>query len=441
MIAHLPLLRKAIPAIRLGRLLVLLLALPGVLAAAGTDRLQAIRDAGVLRVGTTGDYKPFSYRDPSSGWLLGADIAMARDLATDIGVRLELVPTRWSTLLDDVRADRYDMAMGGISVTRERAAAASFSRPYLIDGKTPITRCEDGARFQTIRQINQAGVRVIVNPGGTNERFARRHFGRAGLRVHADNLTIFDELVAGRADVMVTDATEARLQQRLRPELCAQHPGKPFDSAPKAYLLPRDAAFKAFVDDWLKRRLAPDGALPAVSQWLAHPWPRGGAEPGDARAQLVQLVDARLAVMPDVARYKWNAKAAIEDLPREQEVLVTLGREAAALGLPPDTTERFLRAQIEASKQMQRELFARWQAQGLGRFAQVPDLARDIRPQLDALTSRLLRALAIYEQGRGASPGIVQRGDLGVLTSDGVSPASVEIAVAPLYAPPPALGR
>ena len=121
MIAHLPLLRKAVPSIRL---LLLLLALPAVLAAAGTDRLQSIRDAGVLRVGTTGDYKPFSYRDPTSGWLLGADIAMARDLATAIGVRLELVPTSWSALLDDARADRYDVAMGGISVTRERAAAA-----------------------------------------------------------------------------------------------------------------------------------------------------------------------------------------------------------------------------------------------------------------------------------------------------------------------------
>jgi len=439
MIAYFLPLHKSIRSIRL---LLLLLALPAVLAAAGTDRLQAIRDAGALRVGTTGDYKPFSYRDPPSGWLLGADIAMARDLATTIGVRLELVPTSWSALLDDARANRFDVAMSGISVTRERAAVASFSRPYLVDGKAPITRCENGARFRTIRQINQKGVRVIVNPGGTNERFARRYFDRASLLVHTDNLTIFDELVAGRADVMVTDATEARLQQRLRPELCAQHPDKPFDSAPKAYLLPRDAAFKAFVDDWLRRRLASDGALPAVSQWIAHPWPRSGAESGDARAQLVQLIDARLALMPDVARYKWNAKAAIEDLPREQEVLVTLGREAAALGLPPDNTERFLRAQIEASKQMQRELFERWQAQGLGRFAQVPDLAHDIRPQLDALTSRLLRALATYEQSRGASPGAVQRGDIGMLTSAGVSSAAVEMAVAPLFAPAPvAAGR
>ncbi len=429
MIAHLPLLRKGILAIRL---LLVLLALPVVAGAAGTDRLQAIRDAGVLRVGTTGDYKPFSYRDPASGWLLGSDVAMARDLATAIGVRLELVPTTWSALLDDARAGRFDVAMGGISVNKERAAVALFSRSYLVDGKTPIARCENAARFQTVRQIDKPGVRVIVNPGGTNEKFARSHFSRASVNVHADNLTIFDELVAGRADVMVTDATEARLQQRLRPELCALHPEKPFDRAPKAYLLPRDAAFKAFVDDWVEPQLSSDGTLPAVDLWIGHPWPRGGAEAGDARAQLVQLIDARLALMPDVARYKWNAKAAIEDLPREQEVLVSLGREAATLGLRADSTERFLRAQIEASKQVQRELFARWEAQGVGRFAQVPDLAREIRPQLDALTSRLLRALAAYQQGRGAASNGIERSDLGMLTSDGISPASVEIAVAPL---------
>ena len=63
--------------------------------------------------------------------------------------------------------------------------------------------------------------------------------------MHPDNVTIFQQIVDGKADLMMTDAIEARLQSRLHPELCAVHPQQPFDFAEKAYLLPRDEAFNA----------------------------------------------------------------------------------------------------------------------------------------------------------------------------------------------------
>jgi hypothetical protein len=64
-------------------------------------------------------------------------------------------------------------------------------------------------------------------------------------------VTIFGQIVSGAANLMMTDAIETRLQQRLHPQLCAVHPDAPFDHAEKAILLPRDDAFKAFVDQWL----------------------------------------------------------------------------------------------------------------------------------------------------------------------------------------------
>jgi membrane-bound lytic murein transglycosylase MltF len=67
-----------------------------------------------------------------------------------------------------------------------------------------------------------------------------------------DNVTIFDEIAKGNADLMITDASETRYQQRLHPGvLCAVHPETPFDFAEKAYWIRRDAALKAFVDQWL----------------------------------------------------------------------------------------------------------------------------------------------------------------------------------------------
>ncbi|MBS0327621.1 MAG: transporter substrate-binding domain-containing protein [Proteobacteria bacterium] len=237
--------------------------------APGASRLATIAKRGTVEVCTTGDYKPFSYYDPKTGAFEGIDIDMAHSLATALGVKPVFVRTTWGHILDDATDGRCDIAMGGISITLPRQKKASFSIPYLVDGKTPITRCENVAKFATLAEIDRPGVRVIVNPGGTNESFARAHLKHAAITVYPDNVTIFGQIVDGKADLMITDATETRLQHKLHPELCAVHPDKPFTFSEKGYLMPQgDAAYQGFVDQWLHIALA-DGTYRSISdRWL-----------------------------------------------------------------------------------------------------------------------------------------------------------------------------
>jgi chorismate mutase-like protein len=353
-------------------------------AAAPASRLDEILARGVLRVGTTGDYKPFSYRVGTGGFI-GLDVALAGDLAKTLGVKLQIVPTTWGAMMADLGEDRFDLAMGGVSISLERQKRAWFSIPYLRDGKTPIARCEDARKFQTLADIDRPEVRLIVNPGGTNERFARAHAPHATLTVFPDNVAIFDRIAAGEADVMITDAIETRLQQRLHPRLCAIHPDAPFDVSEKAVLLPRDAALKAYVDQWLHQAIESGAFAKADEQWLAYPW---GIE------SLRALIDARLLLAPDVAQYKWNHHLPVEDAPREAQVIAALGHRAGELGVPPAWAEAFFRAQIEASKIAQNELFQGWDVFKRGEFPDAPDLATVTRPKLDRLTDQLLSALA-----------------------------------------------
>jgi cyclohexadienyl dehydratase len=216
--------------------------------------LDRIRASGVLRVGTTGDYTPFSLKQPA-GRYEGADIEMAHDLAGRLGVGIEFVPTVWVDLLDHFVADRFDIAMGGVTVTDARAEKAFFSIPTFVDGKRPLARREYRDRFTNFAAIDQPGVRLIANPGSANEAFVRGHFKKATLIIHHDNATVFDELVAGRADVMITDGLEADHQAALHPELAAV-PVAPWTRLEKAYMFARDPAMKAYIDGWLTAAFA-----------------------------------------------------------------------------------------------------------------------------------------------------------------------------------------
>jgi cyclohexadienyl dehydratase len=217
--------------------------------------LDAIRARGELRVGTTGDYKPFSFRNPDGSYV-GADIDMARRLAATLGVRLVFVPTAWGRLNDDFKADKFDIAVGGVTNLPARAALGDFTTPTYVDGKRPIARCADRARFTSIAAIDRPEVRVVVNPGASNEEFARKNFPRAQLTVHADNATVFDEIAAGRADVMVTDGIEVDHQAFLHPELCPADVPAPFTRLEKAFWVQKDPDLLREVDAWLDGEIA-----------------------------------------------------------------------------------------------------------------------------------------------------------------------------------------
>ncbi|MBY0574742.1 MAG: gamma subclass chorismate mutase AroQ [Undibacterium sp.] len=364
------------------------------LSAQSKSQIEQIHSRGTLRVGTTGDYKPFSYRHNANSPWIGFDIEMAQNLATHLGVSLEWVPTSWPNLMRDLAAGNFDIVMSGVSISSERKQQAMFSLAYLEDGKTPITRCGEQAHFQTLAQIDDASVRVVVNPGGTNERFVREHLQRAQIIIYPDNNRIFDQIIDGHADLMITDAIEARLQQRLKPTLCALHPETPFNRVEKAYLLPQDAAWKALLDDWLQQKLRDGVVSTSMEKWLNHPWPN--ASPASIQFdELRELMAQRLTLMEDVARHKWNQQSEIEDVPREQKIILSLQKRASALGIPSAWAEHFFRAQIEAAKQVQRDYFLQWHNQQQAQFTQVPNLDTVIRPQLDQLTEKILHQLAM----------------------------------------------
>ncbi|MFT5562315.1 MAG: cyclohexadienyl dehydratase [Candidatus Azotimanducaceae bacterium] len=216
------------------------------------NQLEQVIQSKTLRVGTTLDYAPFSYETETQP--LGIDLDLAADLAKALGAELVIFKTSWPTLMADLHEGKFDIGMSGISINLERQKTALFSLPHHSGGKTPISRCEDIEKFDSLAKIDQPNTRLVVNPGGTNQQFVLANITQADHRVHDDNRTIFNEIIRGKADLMITDAIEVRLQSALHPELCATMPEQTLTFQQKAFLLPQDPIWKAFVDTWLGQR-------------------------------------------------------------------------------------------------------------------------------------------------------------------------------------------
>ena len=214
--------------------------------------LEEIKSSGELLVGSTGDYKPMSYLNKSTGKYEGFDAEMAASLAKKLGVKLVYVPTTWKTLQADTLAGKFDVAMCGITVTDARKQVMAMSDPYLTFGKTVLVTKTKADQFKSLDDVNQPSVRVMYNPGGTNEKFAKESTPKAQLITHEHNAEIPGLVGEGKADVMITETMEAVRYVKDNPKVAAPLVDKPFTENHFGVLMTKDHPdlLKA-VNDWM----------------------------------------------------------------------------------------------------------------------------------------------------------------------------------------------
>lgn len=195
--------------------------------ASASTRLDRIMETKVLRVGTPGDYRPFSMLDKSTGKYEGHDIDVVELLAADLGVAVEFVPTTWPKLMEDYLADKFDIAVGGITRSLARMLKGDFLPPYAPNGKVALIRKADKEKFASFEKMDVPETTVIVNPGGTNEKFVNANFKKAKVVVHPQNAEIPDMIATGKGDVMITEVYEAVIYSRKDDRLYGAFTDKP----------------------------------------------------------------------------------------------------------------------------------------------------------------------------------------------------------------------
>ena len=122
------------------------------------DPLPAARSRGVLRVGTSFDYAPFSSK--TSARPSGFDVELVNLAAKHLGLGAEFVPFAWPDLAADLATGKFDFAGSGVTRRADRALTGLFTRPYAVTGAVVLVRKPDAPRFSSRASIDDPAVKL-----------------------------------------------------------------------------------------------------------------------------------------------------------------------------------------------------------------------------------------------------------------------------------------
>lgn len=227
--------------------------------------LDRVKASGTVRVCIWPDYYGVTYRSPRTGQLGGIDIELSAEFAKALGVKLVYVETSFAKLIDDIGADRCDVAMFAVGITPQRAPHMKFSQPYLRSDVYGVTTRSNRAVRQWA-DIDQPGVKVAVQAGTFMEPVMVAALKQAQVVIIKPPLSREQELEAGRVDVFMTDYPYSRRLLDNADWARLVSPPAPFNPIPYAYAVrPGDEEWLREVDRFVAQ-IKRDGRLEAAAR-------------------------------------------------------------------------------------------------------------------------------------------------------------------------------
>jgi polar amino acid transport system substrate-binding protein len=158
--------------------------------------------SGKLRVGLS-SFVPWAMQDKEGKWI-GFEVDVATKLAEDMGVKLELVPTKWEGLIPSLTTGKFDLIIAGMMGTPQRALKINFTQPYDYSGMMFLVNKKYENEIKTAADLNKAGITLLARLGTTPAAFLKEKFTKATLRVFPDEGALHQEMLNGKAHAMLT---------------------------------------------------------------------------------------------------------------------------------------------------------------------------------------------------------------------------------------------
>ncbi|MDY0391025.1 MAG: transporter substrate-binding domain-containing protein [Desulfobulbus oligotrophicus] len=188
---------------------------------AAESAIEQVMQRGVLRVGLD-VFVPWAMKD-KKGELIGFEIDIARQLAKDMGVKIEFVPTKWSGIIPSLIAGKFDLIIGGMTITAERNLKINFTDPYYFTGQGVLAHKKMTSGWQ-LDDFNKPEVTIAARLGATAALAAKERFPKATLRLFDDEPAAVQEVKNGRAHAMVAGQPLPVHSAAANPEILTAYP-------------------------------------------------------------------------------------------------------------------------------------------------------------------------------------------------------------------------
>ncbi|MEE2710096.1 MAG: transporter substrate-binding domain-containing protein [Gemmatimonadota bacterium] len=164
--------------------------------------LDQIKQRGTLRVGLS-TFVPWAMRD-KQGELIGFEVDVSKKLAKDAGLKVDFVPTAWDGIIPGLLAGKFDVIIGGLTITPQRNLSVSFTRPYSHSGVTMAGSKQLMGNASNIEEYNKEGVTITVRRGSTAVKVGQDKFPNVELRQFDDDAQAFQEVLNGNAHGVIS---------------------------------------------------------------------------------------------------------------------------------------------------------------------------------------------------------------------------------------------
>lgn len=178
--------------------------------------LEEIQKRGKLRVGMS-TFVPWAMRD-KEGNLIGFEIDVAKKVAEDMGVEVEFVPTAWSGIIPALLAQKFDVIIGGMSITPQRNLTVNFTIPYAHSGQQMAANSALASEFASLDAYNDSAVTISCRRGATPCNLAQKMFPKATIRRFDDDAQAFQEVVNGNAHATISSAPKPAFWSEAYPD-------------------------------------------------------------------------------------------------------------------------------------------------------------------------------------------------------------------------------
>ena len=214
--------------------------------------IDAIMRRGVMKVGI-GIFVPWAFKD-KDGNLTGFEVDVAKKLAKDMGVKVEFVPTDWSGIIPAVLTGKFDVIIGGMGSTTERALKVNFTIPYEFSGMDCVVNKKMLPGITSLAQLNKKKVIIAVHMGATPVAAAKKFTPKATLHQFDTDAAVLQDVLNGNADAAFSSSPTPAFWAYDHPKaLYRPLKGKLFTFEPEGFAVKKgdpDAIF--FFNTWIR---------------------------------------------------------------------------------------------------------------------------------------------------------------------------------------------